>query len=157
MTLLAFSSKLSISPQDFWAQQSLATVNYELGPWIHMTAPAAWRRLRLADWNNHSQQPLFASWVLLLGLLPVDRHAFGSFNFQPDTGFVELSSSWVNRLWRHARTVEARGSGCVVRDSVTFAPRIGVMAPVLHAIYALVFRHRHNRLLARYGGTRISS
>lgn len=155
MGKLVLSSQLAVTPQEFWAQQSLATVNYELGPWIHMTAPKRWQAVRLADWQGGGEA-LFASWVLLLGVLPVDRHAFGSFTFQPDTGFVELSSSWVNRLWRHERTVKASGAGCVVRDSVTFSPRVGVVAPMLRMIYTLVFRHRHSRLLARYGGRRIS-
>ncbi len=150
MTPLTFSSTLPILPQEFWAQQSLATVNYELGPWIHMTAPKAWQTVRLADWQGGGEA-LFASWVLLLGLLPIDRHAFGSFSFKPETGFVELSSSWVNHMWRHERTVQAEGAGCTVRDSVEFAPRIGFMAYILKPIYSLVFRHRHGRLAARYG------
>lgn len=150
MTALTFSSRIAVSPQDFWAGQSLDTVNYELGPWIRMTAPKAWRSVRLATWTTN-QQPLFSSWVLLLGVLPVDRHAFGSFTFAPESGFVEVSSSWVNRLWRHERTVVAQGTGSVVRDSLTFAPRFAVAAPILRVIYGMVFRHRHRRLGARYG------
>ena len=67
--------------------------------------------------------------MLLLGLLPVDRHVFGSFAFAPETGFVEVSSSWVNRLWSHERTLAATESGCVVRDPVAFAPRRGLVSP----------------------------
>jgi hypothetical protein len=149
MTTLTFSSKLPISPADFWAQQSLATVNYELEPWIHMTAPKEWQAVRLADWRGGQQ--LFASWILFLHVLPVDRHSFGSLVFEPETGFVETSSSWTNRLWRHERTVLALGTGCVVRDSIAFTPRVGPMSLLLRPIYSLVFRHRHARLAARYG------
>lgn len=149
MTSLTFSSIIPISPQVFWARQSLATVNYELGPWIHMTAPKGWQSVRLADWQGG--QDLFASWVLFLGVLPIDRHAFGSFTFKPDAGFVEDSSSWTVRQWQHVRTVLPVGAGCSVEDRITFAPRIGFMAPILRRIYSLVFRHRHTRLAARYG------
>lgn len=148
MTALTFSSTLSISPTDFWAQQSLATVNYELGPWIHMTAPKAWQAVRLADWKGGDV--LFASWVLFLGVLPVDRHRFGSFRFQPESGFVEQSSSWTNRQWQHVRTVQAHGVGCTVQDSITFQPRIGILSFLLRPIYSRVFRHRHARLAMRY-------
>lgn len=148
MTLLTFSSTLPISRTDFWAQQSLATVNHELGPWIHMTAPKVWQAVRLADWQGGDV--LFASWVLFLGVLPVDRHRFGSFSFQPETGFVENSSSWVMRTWQHVRTVQAHGTGCTVRDTITFHPRIGFLSFLLRPIYSGVFRHRHARLAKRY-------
>ena len=149
MTHFVLSSQLKVSAPAFWAEQSLATVNYELGPWIHMSAPKAWQAVRLADWQGG--EALFASWVLFLGVLPVDRHAFGSFAFKPESGFVEVSSSWVNRQWRHERTLEAVEGGCVVRDSVAFAPRLGLVSPVLKFIYILVFRHRHQKLKAHYG------
>jgi len=149
MTALTFSSTLSISPTVFWAQQSLATVNYELGPWIHMTAPKKWRAVRLADWQGGDA--LFASWVLFLGVLPVDRHRFGSFTFKPESGFAENSSSWTNRTWQHVRTVQAAGAGCTVRDSIVFSPRMVWMAPLLRLIYSFVFSHRHRRLAVRYG------
>jgi hypothetical protein len=149
MNSLTFSSTLAISPTDFWAQQSLATVNYELGPLIHMTAPKAWQAVRLADWPGG--QDLFASWVLFLGVLPIDRHAFGSFTFQPETGFVEDSSSWTVRTWQHVRTVRAHGMGCTVQDTIHFQPRLAILSFLLRPIYSRVFRHRHARLALRYG------
>lgn len=148
MTSLTFFSPLSISPSDFWAQQSFATVNCELGPWIHMTAPKAWQALRLADWQGGDVR--FVSWVLFLGVLPVDRHRFGAFSFQPELGFVEDSSSWVMRTWQHARTVQAHGTGCTVQDTIAFQPRIGFLSSLLRPIYSRVFRHRHARLAKRY-------
>jgi hypothetical protein len=39
MSNFVLSSKLAVSPAAFWADQSLATVNYELEPWLHMAAP----------------------------------------------------------------------------------------------------------------------
>ncbi len=114
-----------------------------------MTAPRKWHAVRLADWKGGDV--LFASWVLFLGVLPVDRHRFGSFAFNPESGFVENSSSWTNRVWQHVRTVQPDGSGCTVRDSVVFAPRMGWLSGLLRPIYSFVFRHRHQRLVARYG------
>jgi hypothetical protein len=75
MSSFVLSSKLAVSPEAFWTDQSLATVNYELEPWIHMTAPKKWRAMRLE-----------------------------------------------------------------------------LVSPILKRIYTLVFRHRHRRLKARYGG-----
>jgi hypothetical protein len=29
----------------------MVTVNFELGPWIRMSAPRAWRDVKLRDWG----------------------------------------------------------------------------------------------------------
>lgn len=148
MPNFTLSCDVNISPQAFWVQQSFETINHELSPWIQMSAPSAWRELRLKDWPGG--QALFKSWIMLLGWVPIDRHAFGSISFKPDSGFVEISSSWINSAWRHERFVESTGNGCHLTDRVTFAPRLPPMTPLLKAIYLLVFRHRHRRLRARY-------
>lgn len=149
MSHIVVSSKLNVPPKEFWGAQSLATVNYELGPWIHMTTPAAWRGVKLKDWQGDG--PLFKSWVLLLGVVPLDRHAFGSLDISQSMRFVELSSSWVNQVWRHERVVTKVPGGCEVVDRVSFTPRLPFVAGLLHPIYVLVFRHRHARLRARHG------
>lgn len=114
-----------------------------------MTTPAAWQGVKLKDWR--SDGPLFASWILLLGVVPLDRHAFGSLDLGQPMRFVEMSSSWVNRVWRHERAVTAIPGGCEVVDIVSFTPRLPLVASLLRPIYALVFRNRHARLRARDG------
>ena len=143
------SSRLPLSPDDFWHRQSLDSVNAELGPWLRMTAPAHWHGVRLQDWDG--QGPLFSSWVLLLGLLPIDRHRFGRFAFEPGSGFVETSSSWNARQWRHERRITAGAGGCTLTDRIDYTARWSVMTPLLGAIYRSVFRHRHRRLNTLYG------
>lgn len=148
MRHLVVKSKLAIGPEKFWGEQSIATVNFELGPWIQMSAPAAWRSLKLKDWNGNGQ--LFKSWVLLLGILPLDRHAFGKLDLSQKMRFIEHSSSWINRIWQHERAVKAVAGGCEITDKISFAPRLPLLSPVLKAIYILVFRHRHSKLRALY-------
>jgi ligand-binding SRPBCC domain-containing protein len=131
-----------------WSEQSIATVNYELGPWIQMSAPAKWQSLALKDWCGNG--PLFKSWVLLLGIIPLDHHAFGSLDLSQDMRFVETSSSWVNCVWQHERVVKAVPGGCEVIDKISFAPRLSFVSAMLKLIYVLVFRHRHAKLRLRY-------
>lgn len=151
MRPIVLSSHLGIRPDAFWASQSMDSVNAELGPWIRMTVPVDWRGKALADWTAGA--PLFKSWVLLLGVLPLDRHAFGALDLARPLSFVETSSSWMHRAWRHERRVEAAGEGCVVTDHLSFRPRLPGIAGLLRPIYAGVFAHRHARLRARYGAT----
>ena len=137
MTTFTHASRLDVSPADFWADQSLSTVNYELKPWIYMTAPKKWQAMRQADWQGGDV--LLSSWVLSMGVLPVNRHVFRSFAFAPETGFVEVSSSWVNRLWRHERTLAATESGCVVRGTVAFTSSRGLVSPFSSLVIHLSF------------------
>lgn len=148
MRQLVLSSRLAVQAGPFWDEQSLLTVNQELGPWLRMTVPAPWRDLRLKDWRDGGR--LFGSWVLLLGVVPLDRHAFGSLELGQDMRFVERSSSGFARVWRHERVVRSVPGGCEVTDTVGFVPRLACLAPLLKAIYILVFRHRHARLRACY-------
>ncbi len=148
MRHLVVSSKLSVRPEELWDAQSIATINYELGPWIHMSAPAVWRGLKLKDWSGDG--PLFKSWVLFLGFVPLDWHSFESLDLSSHMQFVETSSSWINRIWRHERVVRAAPNGCEVIDKVSFTPRLPFVSTLLQPIYALVFRHRHSKLRARH-------
>jgi ligand-binding SRPBCC domain-containing protein len=155
MNTLQLTTRVAVPAPTLWAAQSMATVNHELGPWIQMTVPPAWRGRRLVEWPGSAgpgagPAGLFSSWVLLLGLLPLDRHAFGTLALQP-LRFVESSSSWLLRAWQHERVVHAVPGGCEVTDRITYQPRLGLMAPLLGAIYGLVFRHRHARLARQYG------
>ncbi|MEK8029814.1 hypothetical protein AACH06_03180 [Ideonella sp. DXS29W] len=146
---LVVQSRIAVHPEALWNEQSIATVNFELGPWIWMSAPATWQGVKLKDWDG--QRRLFTSWVLLLRILPLDRHAFGTLDLSQPLSFVEHSSSWMNHRWRHERHARAVPGGCEVTDRVSFTPRIPLLAPLLKAIYLAVFRHRHARLRARHG------
>jgi ligand-binding SRPBCC domain-containing protein len=67
-------------------------------------------------------------------------------------GFVEESTSWVQRRWRHERTlVDAAGGGTTVTDRLVVRPRVALARPVVGAIVGALFRHRHRRLRRRFG------
>jgi hypothetical protein len=146
---IVVSSKLKVRAETLWGEQSIATVNYELGPWLQMTAPPAWRHVKLRDFGGAG--PYFKSWILLLGLFPVDRHAFGSLTLGGELRFVETSSSWLNRAWRHERAVKTVAGGCEVVDTVCMLPRLRFIGALLRPLYQHVFRHRHARLKRRHG------
>lgn len=150
MPTFTVSTPLPIAPEAFWARMSMAAVNAELWPWVHMTAPAGWRRCPLAQWTT--ERVLFRSVVLLLGVLPVDVHALRLAHIDPDRGFLEESSSWTNRLWRHERTTTRTERGCVVTDTVTMHGRVALLAALMTPIDRLIFQHRHRRLRRLHAG-----
>jgi hypothetical protein len=152
MTGMRFSqsSDLAAAVEDVLPTLTLGGVNAELWPWVRMTAPATWAQLPLAQWP--AQQVLFKSWILLLGVLPIDRHAFFLQSVTPGRGFVETSSSTVNAQWNHTRTLAPIAGGCRVTDTLEYQSRIAALGYLLYPAYRLVFWWRHRRLRARFGG-----
>ncbi len=142
-------SELAVTPREFWASMSMKTMNWELRPLVRMTAPVAWQDCGIDQWET--ERVLFKSWILLFGILPVDRHAFRLRRVDRESGFLESSSSWLNRAWIHERTTVPSGTGCTVIDRVSVVGRFPLFTAFLMPIYKRVFRHRHNRLRQRYG------
>ncbi len=159
MGAFQIQSHLAVEPGEFWLQCSIESVNWELSPIVKMTAPLAWRNRPIRDWPVGT--PLFSSWVLLFGTLPIDRHAFA---LRAPTGacrFDEASSSWVNREWNHCREIRPvptlpdsnrpESHGCLVVDRVAFVSRIPFVGALMTPLYKFVFWRRHRRLRRRYG------
>ncbi len=130
----------------------MSGVNAELGPWVHMTAPD--------PELNLSSLPLgevgFRSWLLLLGLLPFDRHGLALVEVEPRR-FLERSSSWLHRVWEHERLLEAVPGGTRVTDRLVVEPRVPGSGVLVGPIVGAVFRHRHRQLRRRHGGLEISA
>lgn len=143
------SSALAEDAVSLMRRFDMAAVNDELGPWLRMTVPPAWAARPISDWPTGPM--LFSSWILLLGLLPVDRHRFGLESVDAAGGFREASSSWALSSWRHERVIEATDTGMSLTDRITWRTRIPAMAVLLGPVYRSVFRHRHRRLRQRFG------
>jgi ligand-binding SRPBCC domain-containing protein len=149
MPSFELQSELAIGAAEFWSNASLESVNWELAPLVKMTAPREWQVRRISEWEVGRE--LFRSWILLFGVLPVDRHAFRLRAIGPAFEFREASSSWINRRWNHDREVRASDAGCTVIDRVMFETRVALLAPLAGAIYLMIFRHRHSRLNQKWG------
>jgi hypothetical protein len=119
---------------------------------MRMTAPPHVKSL--IDAGEHGAtlgRPLFRSYYLLLGCVPVDRVQMTLIELEPGRRFVEQSPMLSMRLWRHERTVESRQADTVVTDTLTFEPRFA--APVTKWFIRTVFTHRH-AVLRRHLGAR---
>ena len=149
---LAFESELDAPAAVVWdSVGTMKGVNAELSPWLRMTAPPQAATLRIED--APVRRPMFASWVLLRGILPIDRHYFMLAEVERGRGFLEDSTSWTQRRWQHRRYVVARGErACVLSDRLAFTPRVRASGPLLDAVIRAVFQHRHRVLRERFGG-----
>jgi hypothetical protein len=147
---LTFASELNAPMAAVWeVVGTMKGVNAELAPWLRMTAPPEAANLRIEDAPVGS--PLFSSWVLLRGILPIDRHHFMLTRVERGSGFAEDSTSWSQRRWQHHRSLEPRGEGrCMLTDRLTFTPRLWRSGPLLKRVIGAIFRHRHRLLRERF-------
>ena len=152
---LRFASQLRAPAAEVWsAISTMAGVNAELMPLVRMTCPreAAARSLESAPLGEVA----FHSYLLLFGVLPFDRHALTLLEILPGEGFIEDSTSLLQRRWRHERRIapSPTGGGCILTDELLFLPRVAALAPLVRPIVRSIFDHRHRRLHRRFGGAR---
>jgi ligand-binding SRPBCC domain-containing protein len=154
---LRFVSRLEAPSAPVWASIStMGGVNYELLPLVRMTYP------RQADAMQIADAPLgevaFHSYVMLFGVLPLDRHALTLQEILPGSGFIEDSTSLLQRRWRHERRIVPDGqTRCLLSDDLIFEPRLALFTPLIRRIVRAVFDHRHSRLHKKFGGQRVQS
>lgn len=147
-TTLSFESSLPVSPQAAWSwATSVAGITAELHPLLRMTTPPG--ITNILDLDMHLGRPLFRSWVLLFGVLPIDRSDLTLIELDVGHRFVELSPMFSMKLWRHERTIEPRENGCTLTDRLEFQPRCAV--GVTRWFIATMFTHRHEVIRRNLG------
>lgn len=146
------TSRLAAPATQVWARAvNWQGVNDELWP-IRMTAPPEWRQREIH--TVPCGHRLFRSWVLLWGVLPLDRHDFRLESLGPGLQFQEDSSSWMNHQWRHQRTVlpdAPDDRSCTLTDRLEIVPRFAPLGFLLAPVYRLVFWNRHRKLRRWHG------
>ena len=141
------SSVVPATPARVWARVStMAGVNYELRPLVSMTCPRRYAGLRLDPDLVPLGERIFRSWILLLGILPIDWDDLTLVRIERGVGFLESSTMLSQRRWVHERTLAAVDGGCRVTDHITFEPRLPGLGRVFLPVFRFFFRHRHRRL-----------
>jgi hypothetical protein len=97
------------------------------------------------------------SWILLLGLLPVEYDDLRLVELDPGRRFLERSSMLTLRPWQHERIVEPVGDdSCRVTDRLSFELRTPLRSipgagRLAGGLVTALFAHRHRRLRSAYG------
>lgn len=147
-----FRSRLAAPADRVWAVcTTFAGINAELRPWLRMTHPRNVDALALADARPGTY--LFRSYLLFLGVLPVDVDDITVAQVGPGRRFEERSRMLSASSWWHEReVVEVGDSTCDVVDRVSFEPRWTFLGVVLRAVVPRLFAHRHRQLRRRFSG-----
>lgn len=142
------SSELAVSPEQAWRHAvDPAGVNSEFWPLLRMTFP---RDLEDLTTGWQPGEVRFRSWLLLLGVFPVEYDDVVLVEVEPGRRFLERSSMGTQRLWEHERIIEPTSTGCRLTDRVRFVPRLSILGPLLRPVFRGVFRLRHRNLRARF-------
>lgn len=128
---------------------SMLGVNHELAPLLSMTYPPGFSRLAAS--HISLGQRIFRSWILLGGIVPIEYDELTFVQFQDGHRFVEQSTMLAIQRWQYQRTLTDCAIGCCVTDTIHFQPRLAWTGALLHALFRLVFRHRHQRLRQLFG------
>ena len=153
-TTVSARVRLAAPVDEVWAWVTTPKgINDELRPIMKMTVPAGWGDRSLAE--VEAPVTVGRSWILLFGFLPFDWDhlhlaAVG------ERSFNERSSMMSATSWHHDRAVEPDGDATVLSDDLAFVLRRPLRwmpgsAQLYQAVITRIFRHRHARLVARFG------
>ena len=145
------SSVLNADVQTVWAHcSSMSGVGRELWPLLRMTYPHGAEKL---DGPFVPGQPLFRSWLLLFGIVPIDRSDLTLVDVEPGRRFLERSSMATQRVWEHERLLEAIPGGTRVTDRLTWRGRFPGSEAIFAIAVPILFKWRHRKLKKIFGTT----
>jgi ligand-binding SRPBCC domain-containing protein len=153
---IVVTSRVNAPPEDVWRRVTTPEgVNYELAPVLKMTIPRRLRSLTLETAPLDTR--ICRSWILFLGLIPVEFDDLTLAERGPGHRFLERSQMMTMRLWEHERSVHSDGPMSLIADRVAFELRAGLRqipgsTRLSRLVIGALFRHRHRRL-RRYFGT----
>jgi len=148
--MLVRSTLLRAPAQEVWSHATkMEGVNAELAPLARMTSPSD------AAGRSIHDMPLgrtaFVSWILLFGVLPVERWQLTMIEVGPGRRFLERSRTAMLTAWEHERTVDAEGAYTRVTDRVRIEPRLRVAGSIVVRTARILFDNRHRNLARMFG------
>ena len=148
---LTTTSRLASPPEAVWARViTPAGIRDEMRPILRMTIPRGFESLEPESVTLG--EPIGRSWILLLGVLPIDFDEICLVRLDEGRGFLERSRMLSQRVWEHERTIEPEPGGCTITDRIAWEPRGPLPARWLAPMFGWFFGHRHRRLQGHFGG-----
>jgi ligand-binding SRPBCC domain-containing protein len=150
-------SEVLASVDDVW--QLVTTqegINLEMGPYVKMTMPKAFRGKSIADVSPGTH--IGKSYLFLFGVVPFGYDDITVAQIDPGRMFREESTMTGMRTWIHHRTLEPSNGKTIVTDEVTLAPQLPIpgLKGLLGLILAAFFDHRHRRLQGHFASGAVS-
>ena len=150
MHRFTISSDLAAPPGAVWRHVTgMDGVNDEMKPLLKMTVPPGLRQARIDDLP--AGRPAGRSWLLLLGVLPIDYDDLTIAEHGPGHRFREVSTMLTQARWEHERALHAVAGGCRIVDTLAWRGRSAALGALYRLAVPVMFRQRHRRLRRRFG------
>ena len=144
------TTDLAAAPDAVWRHvTAMDGVNDEMRPLLRMTVPPGWKSARIDDLPLG--RPAGRSWLLLLGIIPVDFDDLTIAERGPGHRFREVSVMLTQTRWEHERAVEPVDGGCRIVDTLSWRGRVAPLGALYRLAVPVLFAHRHRRLRRRFG------
>ena len=141
----SIESEVNGSKGSIWNHiTQMKNVNAELFPFCRMTYPSDMSEI--GGQTVPMNTVLFASVILLFGLIPIDLHYLKFSGLEDGHFFHENSYTFTHIFWKHSRTISERNGKVYVLDDLSFSPRIPLIGYILLPLYKLIFANRHRIL-----------
>jgi ligand-binding SRPBCC domain-containing protein len=153
MLQFSITSFVKTPREAVWSRISqISGVNEEFYPILKMTCPEP--NMRISP-SHITGKPLFRSWLLLLGIMPIEYDLIQIVACEDGVGFTEKSSMALMSEWHHQRILVSTARGTRITDNLKFRPRRGVffLGWLFKRIVAALFRYRHHRLGEMFGSS----
>jgi ligand-binding SRPBCC domain-containing protein len=151
MTEFLRSSILAAPPDAVWRYATTREgANDELRPLLRQTFPS--RLHSVPSLNDLPAGSLLGpNWLLLAGVVPVERAQLTLTEIGPGLRFRQTASTLSLRWWEHERTVNTSRDGCEVRDLVAYELRPALAGlpgggRLVDRCIRAVWERRHRRL-----------
>ncbi len=150
------TTRLAAPANEVWrAAVSFDGINDEFGPWLRMTRPRSIDPAMTIE-DAPLNQELGRSWILFMRLIPVEYDDLMLVERGPAMRFLERSRLGSAKLWEHERQVVAvSDQTAAISDRLSLEPRLPLRVigggAIAGWVVGRVFRHRHARLVRRYG------
>ncbi len=126
---------------------SVDGIRKEMFPLIRMTHPSGVSDITVRFVN--AGQPLYNSWMLLFGFIPIDMSRLTMISIDKGESFVESSQMLTMKTWRHKRTLFTAGTNTKIVDELEFEPRF--LPSVTAWFITRIFRLRHRNIMKHLG------
>lgn len=146
------SSVLEADIGSVWEHcSSMKGVSRELAPLVRMTYPEGAESIDLDPFVPG--KALFRSWLLLFGVIPVDRSDLTLVELDRGRRFLERSPMGTQRVWEHERLLEPIAEGVRVTDRLRWEGRFPGATSAFAVAVPILFKWRHRKLRRIFKGS----
>ncbi len=140
---LEYQSHISCSKEDAWRWvTSFDGISKEIPPGLKLSVPPGVSSID--DVNITLGKPMFRASANLFGFIPLLFSNLTLIELDNKNGFVERSEMSMMNLWQHERKIVEDTDKLLIKDKLTFEPKM--LKSLTYWVVDQLFQYRHRQL-----------